>query len=304
MDSSQKTLTLRPPAKINLALKVLDRLPSGYHAIWSIMQTVELEDELIITTNSQSQDIILDCPGTTLPQDKENLVFRAAELVRDRAGIQEGLSILLHKRIPMAAGLGGGSSDAASTIMGLNQLWNIGWSPADMAKVGAELGSDIPFFFFAPTALVTGWGQEVIQKRVQGSRWVLLLNPGFPIETKLAYDQLSASRVSVPSLTSKALESERAECWTWDDLLPLIENDFETALFPLYPVLARIKSDLLNAGAEAALLSGSGATMFGIFSSKEKAVQAQSQLAGGPQTLGFLVRSLSSEHDIPLHTFS
>ncbi len=297
MDSSQKTVTLRPPAKMNLALKILDRLPNGYHALWSIMQTVELEDELIISTNPQSPDITLDCPGTTLPLGKDNLVFRAAALVRDRAGIQEGFSITLKKHIPMAAGLGGGSSDAASTIIGLNQLWNVGWSSADMATMGAELGSDIPFFFSAPTALVTGWGQDVTPKRLEGSRWVLLLNPGFPIATKLAYDQLSASRSSVSSLPSGNLEIEQTECWTWEDLIPFIENDFEAALFPLYPALAHIKSDLLKAGAEAALLSGSGATMFGIFASKDKALQAHAQLAVGPQTHGFVVRSLSSEPD-------
>ena len=150
------SLTVFAPAKINLVLRILDRRPDGYHNLWSLMQIVRLEDELSISLSDKHSSIILQCDDSSLKTDPSNLVYRAAAAVLEHSGRVVGLDLVLAKRIPMGAGLGGGSSDAAATIIGLNQLLNLGWSTEKMAHVGQALGSDVPFFLFAPSVIVEG----------------------------------------------------------------------------------------------------------------------------------------------------
>lgn len=293
MTFSKEEIGLRAPAKINLVLKILHRLPNGYHALWSIMQTVELEDELTMCLAPASAGIQLRCEEPGLSENSDNLVYRAAERVIKRSGIRVGLMMTLKKRIPMAAGLGGGSSDAASTIAGLNHLLGLGWSAEMLGNIGAELGSDISFFFFSPTAVVSGWGQEVAPFRLEGTRWIVLINPGFPISTKFAYNQLAASRSTHPSLPQSFQLVGQSEKMTWEDLMPMMENDFETALYPVYPVLADLKSALSAEGAETALLSGSGATVFGVFQDYSTALKAKERIIDRFPVTSFIVRSIS-----------
>ena len=285
---------IRAPAKVNLILRILDRLPTGYHKLWSIMQTVDLADRLTIRVLPSTAGITLRCENSTVPQDRTNLVFRAAELVLRQAGSSVGLEIVLDKHIPMAAGMGGGSSDAAATIFGLVRLLDLDWSMSDMAKIGAELGSDIPFFFSAPCACVGGWGQEVLPLSMAGERWIVLVNPGFPIETKWAYDRLASTRKQVLPLGEPLKNIEVDQAISWDRITSLMENDFEAPLFPVFPELETIKEEFMAAGAQAALLSGSGATMFGVFSDEKAACRAKSALAHVSQRNIILARSLSS----------
>jgi 4-diphosphocytidyl-2-C-methyl-D-erythritol kinase len=266
---------VRAPAKINLILRVLDRLPNGYHRIWSVMNTVDLADRLAIRQIRTSSGIRLSCHDASVPQGNDNLVHRAAESVLKQAGLEVGLQIDLDKKIPMAAGLGGGSSDAAATIVGLVGLLNLGWSLVDMAKLGSQLGSDVAFFFSAPSALVCEWGQVVVPLSITGVRWIVLVNPGFPIETKWAYERLSATRGTVSPIGPQLEAIQQYQSVTWDELVGLMENDFESALFPVFPKLEKLKTDLLAVGAQAALLSGSGATMIGIFPDEKTAIQAK-----------------------------
>ena len=275
------------PAKVNLILKVLDRRPDGYHNIWSLMHTVGLEDELRFELSPLSAGLRLHCDDTALPTDGRNLVSQAASLVLERAGLPAdrtmGLDIHLTKRIPVAAGLAGGSSDAAATIAGLNRLLGLGWSSEEMARVGQAVGSDVPFFFFAPSALVRGRGEEVAPVTLTGTRWVVLVHPGFPIETRWAYERLASTRQAVPTLSPTLRGVAGRTSLSWEDVIPLMENDFEEALAQTHQVLREIKQDLLAAGAEAALLSGSGATVFGVFRDKASAVRARASVgrAGG-----------------------
>ncbi len=217
----EKAVRVAAPAKINLILRVLDRRPDGYHNLWSVMQTVALEDELRLRVRHDTAGVALRCDDATLPTDHRNLVYRAAALAVERAGLNVGLEIKLMKRIPYGAGLGGGSSDAAATILGLNRLLGLGWTVAHMAELGQQVGSDVPFFFFAPSALVTGRGEAVKSLRVAGERWVVLVAPGFPIETRWAYQRLSAARFGAPSLSGALQALEAREAVTWEDLLPL-----------------------------------------------------------------------------------
>lgn len=266
------------PAKVNLILRVLDRRSDGYHNLWSLMHTVGVEDDLQIRLRPDSAGIRLHCDDPVLPTDGRNLVVRAAGVMLERAGLSVGLDMRLVKRIPVSAGLGGGSSDAAATMFGLNKLLALGWSPVRLGEIGQVLGSDIPFFFFAPSAQVAGRGEQVTRLQVKGERWVVLVNPGFPIETRWAYDRLASARHLVPGLSPAIADLMHTTQTSWEDILPAMENDFEAALAPSHPILDVMKQALLAEGAERALLSGSGATVFGIFRDEIGAVRARDVL--------------------------
>lgn len=275
---SASEIVVRAPAKVNLLIRVLNQLPNGYHELWSIMHTVDVFDYLWIRLNPDHGRLNLVCKNGALPVGRRNLVNRAAECVLQRVGKSMGVDIELTKAIPVAAGLGGGSSDAAATIYGLARLLNLDWGLSEFCEVGASLGSDIPFFFQAPCAMVRGWGQEVTPCLLEGTRWVVLVNPGFPIKTQWAYEQLASTRTAVLPMTQWAQTVEHQLSVSWEEIIEAMENDFESPLFPLYPILGFIKEKLLSLGAQAALLSGSGATVFGIFSTQEAAQDASAQL--------------------------
>lgn len=269
-------ITIFAPAKVNLILRVLDRRPDGYHNLWSIMQTVGLEDEVSIRVASHRSDIQLGCDDPSLRTDQTNLVYRAAAAVLEQSGKSVGLEIRLTKRIPMGAGLGGGSSDAAATIIGLNQALQLGWSSARMAEVGQVLGSDVPFFLYAPAAIVAGRGENVRPIQLTGGRWLVLVNPGFLVETKWAYQQLSMARKGFEPLSERLRRLEARPQIAWSDVLELAGNDFESPVFSAHPALREIKEELLAEGADIALLSGSGATVFGVFRDEAGAQKAAS----------------------------
>ncbi|MGH7255600.1 MAG: 4-(cytidine 5'-diphospho)-2-C-methyl-D-erythritol kinase [Nitrospirales bacterium] len=279
MSFSAGELRLSAPAKVNLVLRVLDRRPDGYHNLWSLMQTVELADELALKVRPDTAEVVLRCTGTSLPTDGRNLVVRAAQLVLGRAGRRVGLDIDITKRIPISAGLGGGSSDAAATILALNHLLGLGWSTRRLADLAQQLGSDVPFFLHGPTALIEGRGEQVTPARLTGSRWIVLVNPGFPISTRWAYAHLAERREAVRPVRQELTRLQERGQASWDEVVPLMENDFESVLLPLHDELARIKHGLLAAGAEQALVSGSGATVFGIFPNEEAAGRARDRLA-------------------------
>jgi 4-diphosphocytidyl-2-C-methyl-D-erythritol kinase len=287
-------ITVCAPAKINLVLRILDRRPDGYHNLWSLMQTVRLEDELSMAVNHTNSAITLRCDNPSLKPDHSNLVYRAAAAVLEQSGQTVGLDIVLTKRIPMGAGLGGGSSDAAATIIGLNRILKLGWSPEEMAEVGQTLGSDVPFFFFAPSATVAGRGEKVTAVRMTGSRWIVLVNPSFPVDTKWAYQQLSESRAGVVPVSSSHSALETEPELSWKQVLEAAENDFEAPVFSAYPLLRHIKQQLTARGAEVALLSGSGATVFGVFRDETSARHAQAYVLKEQPFKVFVAETCSS----------
>lgn len=288
-DSPPSTVTVFAPAKVNLILRILDRRDDGFHNLWSLMHTVGLEDVISIRLNHAHTDIQLRCDSESLKADPANLVYRAALAVREQSGRTTGLDIALIKRIPMGAGLGGGSSDAAATIVGLNRLLRLGWSQSEMAAVGEPLGSDVPFFFFAPSAIVSGRGEHVRSIQPRGSRWLALVNPGFPVETKWAYQALSGSRSSVQALPGPLAAIEKDSHFLWAQVSAESHNDFEAPVFAAHPVLKEIKTQLLEEGAETALLSGSGATVFGVFQDERRARQAATPFEMNRQFKVFVV---------------
>jgi len=293
------SVTVLAPAKINLVLRILDRRADGFHNLWSLMQTVGLEDEIALRLSPGPPIITLKCDDRSLSTDQTNLVYRAVAEVLQRSGQRVGLDIALSKRIPMGAGLGGGSSDAAATIIGLNRLLMLGWSAADMAQVGQALGSDVPFFFFAPSATVAGRGEKVTPVRITGSRWVVLVNPGYSVETKWAYHELSSSRTGVRPLAETHMALAREPQLSWERVLGVAENDFETPVFRAHPDLREIKHGLLDQGAEAALLSGSGATVFGLFRGEADAHRVLAHFRARPELRVFAVAAGADSQILP-----
>jgi 4-diphosphocytidyl-2-C-methyl-D-erythritol kinase len=275
-----------------LILRILDRRPDGYHNLWSIMHTVALEDAVTMRASSQ-RGIRLACNVGGLSVDHTNLVWRAASAVLDRAQLSVGVDIELYKRVPMGAGLGGGSSDAAATILGLNQSLQLGWSREKMAEVGQALGSDVAFFLFAPSAIVSGRGESVRPVTIEGGRWIVLVKPTFGIETKWAYQELAATRAAVRQLSADHGELDRRDRLTWGQVAASVENDFEIPVFTKHPQLGEIKRFLLKRGAQFALLSGSGATVFGLFEEESTARRAGAELAQDAELNLFVVPTCS-----------
>lgn len=199
----------------------------------------------------------------------------------------------------MGAGLGGGSSDAAATLIGLNRLLNMHWSREEMAAMGEPLGSDVPFFLFGPSAVVSGRGEKVRPVNIEGPRWVVLVNPGFGIETRWAYAQLAASRSSVNPASWHPPRPYDAEHVTWDQLAQDSENDFEGPVYAKHGILKELTQALRDQGAEMALLSGSGATVFGIFRHEVAAKLARKHFDGLKKIQTFVVQTCSGPRIVP-----
>lgn len=276
----EECLHLKAPAKINLFLRVVGRRADGYHLLKTLMQKVSLFDE--IELRACDAGIHLRCRGGGVPETKDNLVYRAAELflqaLRGKVGrLKAGVDIALTKKIPVAAGLGGGSSDAAATLKGLNELYRGGCSADELAEIGLQLGADVPFFLAeAPAAFATGIG-EILQpvEPLQGQN-ILLVNPGFTVSTRWVYRNFALTERESSSILKNSQEVAAMAlgangCGHADPERVDLYNDLESVTVAKYPEIERIKVDLVANGASAALMSGSGPTVFGLFGDPGKA---------------------------------
>jgi len=262
----------KSPAKVNLRLTVLRKRDDGYHDIATLMQRISLYDELTFTP--LPVNIVVTCPGSPLPEDQGNIVYRAAAAYFSRIGYKKGVAIRLTKKIPIAAGLGGGSSNAATTLMTLNELTKGNLSQEELMALGKNLGADVPFFIFGKTAWATGIGDCLQEAAPLPTWWFLLINPGFPVSTRMVYEKLNLRltrddiNCSIPPL----------KMGSDSGLLEGLVNDLEDVTLALYPVLNQLKRFLINYGALGALMSGSGPTVFGIFATETEARQANEAL--------------------------
>jgi 4-diphosphocytidyl-2-C-methyl-D-erythritol kinase len=257
---------------VNLALEVLNKRSDGYHEIATVMQAVDLSDRLTLD-DADVMEVHTTSPG--VPTDERNLALRAALALRESAGVRRGVRIALDKRIPVAAGLGGGSSDAAAVLIGLNRLWSLRWPVARLAEVATRLGMDVPFFLRGGVAMATGRGEHV--RRVAGGTLALVLvNPKFPASTAEMYGRVTPAmytdggrtRAVVTALTSRRPVRVAASLY----------NGLESAAEAAYPQIARMRAALMAAGALGALMSGSGPTVFGVARSYEQARQIRARL--------------------------
>jgi 4-diphosphocytidyl-2-C-methyl-D-erythritol kinase len=268
-----RRLVLIAAAKVNLTLEVLSKRSDGYHEIATVMQTVDLTDRL---TLEDADTLELYASTAGVPTDSTNLALRAALALREAANITRGVRISLDKRIPVAAGLGGGSADAAAALLGLNRLWGLRWPRAKLETIAVTLGMDVPFFLRGGGALATGRGEQTEPVDVGGSALVLV-NPRFGSSTAEVYGRVTPAMYSdgKRAITLiEALRSRRAA-----RIAASLYNSLEAAVAPIHPEIGRMKAALLAAGALGAVMSGSGPTVFGVARSFEHARQIRARLA-------------------------
>ncbi|MCL1926649.1 MAG: 4-(cytidine 5'-diphospho)-2-C-methyl-D-erythritol kinase [Syntrophorhabdaceae bacterium] len=270
--SLPSSISFLAPAKLNLFLRVFGKRPDGYHDIRSVMTPVSLYDEVILEKAAEANGITVECDAAEVPTDETNSCWRAASLFREWCGFTWGVRITIRKRIPVEAGLGGGSSDAAATLKCLCALTGLRPSPAEYLSMAARIGADVPFFTMGTTALVEGYGDILTPMPLDTLFYAVIVKPSFGLSTREGYARLkrdvtqrpeSGNVPLFPSLTALALS---------------VRNDFEDAWAMEFPEIARIKEELLSAGALAAGLSGSGSALFGLFPSESEAREGLAQM--------------------------
>jgi 4-diphosphocytidyl-2-C-methyl-D-erythritol kinase len=277
------SLSLLAHAKINLFLLINGRRPDGYHLIFTMFQKISLWDEIELSVGQgEKKRVYLECPGNKLTSGPDNLAYQAAELFLEKAGLNLAVKILLKKRIPIGGGLGGGSSDAASVLKGLNELAGFPLNAASLHLLGCSLGADVPFFLLeAPAAMGRGIGTELEVVNVPHG-WYVLVYPGFSVSTRWAYENYVLTGQDHGTIFD-AGEVIQTAMW---------QNDLEKVIIGRYPAIGRIKEELMALGAEAALMSGSGSTVLGSFLSREAAHRAASSLEVNRGLHTLLVESL------------
>jgi 4-diphosphocytidyl-2-C-methyl-D-erythritol kinase len=276
------TRSLLAPAKINIALRVCGRRADGYHDLAMIMQKVSLFDRLELTLTDQP-GVEVCCAAVPLSVGQENIAARAAKALLAKSERCCGVRIVIDKAIPIAAGLGGGSSDAAAVLHNLNQMLKLGLSQAELRQEGAQLGADVPFFLFSGAAWATGIGDRLQVFGHLPPVWYVLVNPGFAVSTAWVYQNLQ--------LTSRGAEIKLPKFpKSVEDLAGLLHNDLEAVTIRRFPEIGQIKDRLLDLGAAGALMAGSGPTVFGVFKDEGDARAAADVLAGEEARRVFVVQ--------------
>ncbi|OAS19474.1 4-(cytidine 5'-diphospho)-2-C-methyl-D-erythritol kinase [Paenibacillus oryzisoli] len=267
----------KAPAKINLSLDVLHKRPDGYHEVEMVMTMVDLADRIEMQEMARDT-IIISSQAGYIPLDEKNLAFQAARLIKDRYDVKQGVYIHLDKRIPVAAGLAGGSSDAAATLRGLNRLWNLNISNEELQVLGAELGSDVPFCVTGGTALATGRGEKLEHISAPPQCWVVLAKPPINVSTSEIYGKLRARDIKHHPSTAGVLSAIRDK--QFDRLCDNLGNVLEEVTLDLYPEVRHLKECMQRLGADGVLMSGSGPTVFGLVSKEAKVARIYNGLRG------------------------
>lgn len=252
-------ITLKAFAKLNLYLEVLGRREDGYHDIRSLMVTVDLADTVRIRDARFGLSVLTDAAG--VPSGPENLCWKAAESLRQYAGVRRGAEVSLVKRIPVAAGLGGGSSDAASTLVGLNKLWGLELAERELAGVAAGIGSDVPFFLRGGLQLAEGRGERLTPLRGLPDAWFVIAAPDLAVSSAWAYASAKMGLTSATHVTRMTLLSTSLDA---GGVAGILRNDLERGVEESHAVVGRLKADLRAQGAAGCLMSGSGPAVFGV----------------------------------------
>ena len=288
-----QTMQSLAPAKINVYLRIVGRRPDGYHCLDSVMVPISLYDEIHMTVASRQQragspgaELVVSCDDPTVPGGETNLAYKAAALVCQEAGRQARIDIQLRKCIPAGAGLGGGSSNAATVLKNLNILLALGWTDARLCQLGARLGADVPFFIPCCQARIGGIGDNVTPVPPLPARSIVLVVPPFSVSTPWAYQRFD----ELPPVDPASVQSWQFIPGQWPPREWLL-NDLERAVLPAHPPLAALKEALLRLGAEGALMSGSGSAVFGVFRHRPAAEHAATALQAHGRV--FLVEPLS-----------
>lgn len=267
---------IRAYAKINLGLDVIRRLESGYHEVKMIMQTIDLYDELTISRaengKSAFHGITIITNEGMLPTDENNLIYKAADIMKREYGIREGIHIDLKKNIPIAAGMAGGSSDAAATFWGISRLFGLKSDREELMRLGVRVGADVPYCILGGTALAEGIGEKLTPLCKAPDCYVLIAKPALSVSTRYVYENLHAESIeNHPDIDGMAAAIRRGDL---DGITARMENVLERVTAKKYPVIEEIKGRMMEAGAENSLMSGSGPTVFGIFKEEKKVREA------------------------------
>lgn len=286
-------LMVKAPAKINLSLDVLRKREDGYHEVEMIMTTIDLSDRLELTLLEKS-DIRIISHNRFVPDDHRNLAYQAAVLLKERFQVKKGVAITIEKNIPVAAGLAGGSSDAAAALRGLNKLWNLGLTLDELAEIGAEIGSDVSFCVYGGTALAKGRGEIINELPAPPTCWVILAKPFIGVSTADVYRRLDLQGIKHPN-TREMIESIHEG--SYGRVCENLGNVLEEVTLQLHPEVAQIKEQMKRFGADAVLMSGSGPTVFGLVHHDSRMNRIYNGLRGFCDQV-FAVRLLGERHTL------
>lgn len=267
----------KAPAKINLSLDVIGKRPDGYHEVDMIMTMIDLADRISFKEIDKNS-ILLNSNSGIIPNDDRNLVYRAAKLFKEEFNIDKGVSIYLEKNIPIAAGLAGGSSDAAATLRGLNRLWNLNIPNKELLILGGKIGSDVPFCVNGGTARVTGRGEIVNQITTVPTGWIVLAKPSLGVSTQEIYNKLKVDEIRKHPNTNEmqnAIEEQDL-----NKIIELLDNVLQDVTLSIYPEVAKLYEHMKKFSLEGVLMSGSGPTIFTIVSKDSKARRITNALRG------------------------
>ena len=268
---SNYDISLKALAKINLGLDVVRRREDGYHEVRMIMQTIHLYDRLDIKRTKES-GIQIQTNLSFLPVNENNLIYKAAKLLMDEFSITDGVSVKLDKRIPVAAGMAGGSTDAAAMLFGMNRLFSLGLTKRQLMERGVQIGADVPYCIMRGTALAEGIGEELSPLPPMVKCPVLIAKPSISVSTKFVYQNLKLDGTTIHPDIDLLIEDIKAK--NLHDIAAHMGNVLETVTIPNYPVIDEIKKHMLSHGAVGAMMSGSGPTVFGLFDDEDTAKKA------------------------------
>ena len=268
---SNNDISLKALAKINLGLDVVRRREDGYHEVRMIMQTIQLYDRLDIK-RTQEPGIKIQTNLSFLPVNENNLIYKAAKLLMDEFSITDGVSVKLDKRIPVAAGMAGGSTDAAAMLIGVNRLFSLGLTKRELMERGVQIGADVPYCIMRGTALAEGIGEALSPLPPMVKCPVLIAKPSISVSTKFVYQNLKLDDTTIHPDIDRLIDDIKAK--NLHDIAAHMGNVLETVTIPNYPVIDEIKKHMLSNGAVGAMMSGSGPTVFGLFDDEDTAKKA------------------------------
>ena len=277
----------KAPAKINLGLDFLGKRPDGLHELAMVMASIDLADRLYLEEIPENK-IIIETNKAFLPTDKKNHVYEALELVKERFNIDKGLRVKIHKEIPVAAGLGGGSTDSAAALRAVNRLWNLGLSIEELAALGAEVGSDVPYCVYGQTSLVEGFGEKVTPIAPMPQCWVVVVKPRMSVSTRTIFAKIVMEDLYHPDIEALVSAIEEND---YQKMTENLGNSMEVVTIKKHPVIQQLKDRMLKYGADAAMMSGSGPTVYALCHKYSRAKHVLNALKGFCDEV-YLVRTL------------
>ncbi|BBM19843.1 MULTISPECIES: 4-(cytidine 5'-diphospho)-2-C-methyl-D-erythritol kinase [Enterococcus] len=277
----------KAPAKINLGLDILGKRPDGLHELAMVMASIDLADRLYLEEIPEDR-IIIETNKAFLPTDKKNHVYEALDLVKERFDIKKGLRVKIHKEIPVAAGLGGGSTDSAAALRAVNRLWNLGLSIEEVAELGAEVGSDVPYCVYGQTSLVEGFGEKVTPIAPMPQCWVVVVKPRMSVSTRTIFAKIVMEDLYHPDIASLVSAIEEND---YQKMTENLGNSMEVVTIKKHPVIQQLKDRMMKYGADAAMMSGSGPTVYALCHKYSRAKHVFNALKGFCDEV-YLVRTL------------